>query len=237
MREITTETRRALRDLLPVLRVVCVSVVNALCVVLLVASSLAQNQQSPAPPKNVEAKPSPTPSVKSEPFDGAPVERMVGQCVTLETESGWIVIEMLPKAAPETVRSFLNLAATGALDTTTFSRVVRDFIVQGGSLSTSEKWGVELSQRAARRLPDEPNGIKHVRGVVSMARGDEPNTATTHFFILLGDAPHLDGKFAAFGRVTQGIEAVGAINHAPVEGEQPVVPVKIRRAVVAACKQ
>jgi len=210
------------------------SVVNALLVLLLVSNSFAQKPQDP---KSGEPKPSPTPAAKPDPFDGVPVEKMIGQCVTLNTEVGIIVIEMLPKSAPETVRSFLNLAQTGALDTTTFSRVVKDFIVQGGSLSTSEKWGVELSHRAARRLPDEPNGIRHERGIVSMARGDEPNTATTHFFILLGDAGHLDRKFAAFGRVTRGIEVVGAINHAPVEGETPVVPVRLKHATVAPCNQ
>jgi peptidyl-prolyl cis-trans isomerase B (cyclophilin B) len=142
---------------------------------------------------------------------------------------------MLPKAAPESVRSFLNLAASGALDTTTFSRVVRDFVIQGGNLSTSEKWNQDLAKRMTRRLPDEPSALRHERGIVSMARGDEPNTATTHFFILVGDGPHLDGKFAAFGRVVRGIEVAVAINHAPVEGETPLVPVRIKLATVAPC--
>lgn len=223
MKELATETQRTLRAG-PVLLV-------AATFFLMLAESFAQQPRVPAP------TPSPSPVAKPEPFDGVPVERMIGQCVTLETENGSFVIEVLPKEAPETVRSFLNLAATGALDTTTFSRVVRDFIVQGGNLSTSESWGFELSRRGARKLPDEPNHIKHERGVVSMARGDEPNTATTHFFILLGDAPHLNGKFAAFGRVVQGIEVVGAINHAPLDGEKPMVPVHIRHAAVAECKK
>src|SRR5207249_9177778 len=107
--------------------------------------------------------------------------------------------------------------------------------VQGGNLSTSNKWSVELLQRMSRKLPDEPSEVKHVRGIVSMARGDESNTATTHFFILVGDGPHLDGKFAAFGRVTQGIEVADAINHAPLEGETPLAPVRIKLATVAPC--
>jgi len=110
-------------------------------------------------------------------------------------------------------------------------------VIQGGNLSTSEKWGLELSRRMAKRVPDEPGIIKHVRGIVSMARTDEPNSATTHFFILVGDGPHLDGKFSAFGTVTKGIEVADAINHAPADGEKPDKPVRINKAVVAACKK
>jgi peptidyl-prolyl cis-trans isomerase B (cyclophilin B) len=170
-------------------------------------------------------------------FDGATVEKMTGQCVTLDTESGEIVIEMLPAKAPETVRSFLNLSATGALDTTVFSRVVKGFVIQGGNLSTSENWGVGLAERMSRHLPDEPSDVKHVRGIVSMARGEEPNSATTHFFILVGDGPHLDGKFTAFGRVITGLEVADAINHAPAENEKPVVPVRVKHAGVAQCQK
>jgi cyclophilin family peptidyl-prolyl cis-trans isomerase len=185
--------------------------------------------------KKANTRPAGAPVSQAEPFDGAAVEKMAGQCVTLETEAGAIEIEMLPEAAPESVRNFLNLAATGALDTTTFSRVVKDFVVQGGNLSTSERWGFELSRRASRKLPDEPGLVKHVRGIVSMARPEEPNSATTHFFILVGDGHHLDGKFSAFGRVRKGLEVVDAINHAPAEGEKPVTAVRINRAVVAPC--
>ncbi len=160
---------------------------------------------------------------------------MASRCVTLETGAGEIVIEMLAEAAPETVRNFLNLAATGAFNTTSFSRIVRDFIVQGGNLATHENLTPELSRRAHRTIPDEPNSVRHVRGIVSMARAAEPNTATTSFFILVGDAAHLDGTFAAFGRVTRGLEVADAINRAPANGETPANPVRIRRALVAPC--
>lgn len=183
--------------------------------------------------RTAEATPTPAP----EPFDGAPVEKMAGQCVTLETELGAIEIAMMPEVAPESVRNFLNLAATGALDTTTFSRTVKDFVIQGGNLSTSEKWGFDLSRRMARKIPDEPGIIKHVRGIVSMARTEEPNSATTHFFILVGNGSHLEGKFAAFGQVTKGIEVADQINQAPADGEKPQKPVKINKVVVAACKK
>ena len=172
-----------------------------------------------------------------EPFDGASVEKMAAQCVTLETEVGAIEIAMMPEIAPESVRNFLNLVATRALDTTTFSRTVKDFVIQGGNLSTSENWNMELGKRMTRRLPDEPGIVKHVRGIVSMARTEEPNSATTHFFILVGTGSHLDGKFSAFGTVTKGLEVADAINHAPADGEKPDKPVRITRGIVSPCKK
>lgn len=207
----------------------------------LAALSTVVFAQNPVPSaetlKKANARPVASPTPKVEPFVSASVEQMTGQCVTLDTEQGLIVIEMLPDKAPQTVRGFLNLSASGALDTTTFSRTVKGFVIQGGNLSTSEKWGAELSARMQRSLPDEPNDLKHVRGVVSMARGDEPNSATTHFFILVGDGPHLDGKFAAFGRVLRGIEVADSINRAPAEEEKPVSPVRITHATVARCEK
>jgi peptidyl-prolyl cis-trans isomerase B (cyclophilin B) len=216
---------------------------SCLVLICILVTAIAVFGQDPAPdpgkgdntPKKANTRPADVAASHPEPFDGAPVEKMSGQCVTLQTEAGAIEIEMLPEAAPESVRNFLNLAATGDLDTTTFSRVVKDFVVQGGNLSTSERWSFELSTRASRKLPDEPGLVKHVRGIVSMARPAEPNSATTHFFILVGDGHHLDGKFSAFGKVTRGLEVADAINHAPTEGEKPVKPVRINRAVVAPC--
>ena len=211
-------------------------------VVFVFAVSLVQGQGTPngpieGPRKANARAPEPNPTPAPEPYDGAPVEKMAGQCVTLETELGAIEIAMMPEIAPESVRNFLNLSATGALDTTTFSRTVKDFVIQGGNLTTSEKWSVELSKRMARKIPDEPGIVKHVRGIVSMARTDEANSATTHFFILVGNGSHLDGRFAAFGTVTKGIEIADQINQAPADGEKPNKPVRINRALVAACKK
>lgn len=188
-------------------------------------------------PKKANARTTEAPANLAEPFDGAAIDKMAAQCVTLESELGAIEIEMMPEVAPESVRNFLNLAATGALDTTTFSRVVKDFVIQGGNLATSEKWSAELAKRAARRIPDEPGLVKHVRGIVSMARTDEPNSASTHFFILVGEGAHLNAKFAAFGRVRKGIEIADIINRAPVDGEKPLKPVRINRAAVNPCQK
>lgn len=194
--------------------------------------------QQPAPPGPAEApvkKNARRADEAAEPFDRATPAEMSKRCVALDTEAGPIEIEMLAEAAPETARNFLNLVAARAFDTTTFSRVVKGFVVQGGNLTTRERLTPELLKRARRTVPDEPNAVRHARGVVSMARTGEPDSATTHFFILVGDAPHLDGVFAAFGRVRKGMEAVDQINAAETEGDAPKQPVRLRRAVVATC--
>lgn len=160
---------------------------------------------------------------------------MAAQCVRLETEAGNIDIEMLAEFAPEAVRNFLNLASIGAFDTTTFSRVVPRFVVQGGNLATRENLTEELYKRSQRTVPDEPSIIKHVRGIVSLARPEEANSGSSHFFILVGNGSHLDGKFSAFGRVRTGMEVADQINSAAVNGEKPEKPVRLNRAVVRPC--
>ena len=208
---------------------------------LIFSATIANGQAMPngpiEGPRKANARTTAPPLFAAEPFDGASIEKMASQCVTLETELGAIEISFIPESAPESVRNFLNLSATGAYDTTTFSRTVKGFVIQGGNLSTSEKWSEPLARRMSRAIPDEPGLVKHVRGIVSMARTDEPNSATTHFFILVGPGPHLDSKFSAFGTVTKGMEVADAINQAPAEGEKPDKPVKINRVVVAACNK
>ncbi len=187
-------------------------------------------------PVKTNVRPTPKPkAVRGEPFDKADVKAMAAQCVTLDTEAGLIELEMFPESAAESVRNFLNLASTGLFDTTTFSRVVPGFVIQGGDLFTREKMTAQINQRARRTIPDEPGKILHERGILSMARSTEPNTGTTNFFILVDSAPALDGTFAAFGRVTKGMEVVEAIHKAKVEAEKPEKPVKIRKASVALC--
>lgn len=215
----------------------CFALIVLAFVLATTAQDFAQSGSQTDSAKKANRRPADSSAPKPEPFDGASVEKMAASCVSLETELGEIDIEMIPEAAPESVRGFLNLAATGALDTTTFSRTVKDFIIQGGNLATSEKWNFDLARRMTRKLPDEPGLIKHVRGIVSMARTEEANSATTHFFILVADGHHLDGKFAAFGRVTKGIEVADEINKAPAEGEKPNKPVRINRAIVVPCKK
>lgn len=200
--------------------------------------SAAVYAQSPPEkePAKTNARPAPTPpKAPAEPFDQTDVKTMASKCVALDTEAGLIVLEMYPELAPETVRNFLNLAAIGALDNTTFSRVVPGFVIQGGDLYTNEKIAIPFKWRAIRKIKDEPNKIIHEKGVLSMARPTEPDSASTHFFILLKTSPTLDGTFAAFGRVIKGIEVVEAINKMSVVEEKPEKPVRIRKATVGAC--
>lgn len=212
------------------------TVLIALLITAAFVSTATAQPPTKEPVKTNARPPAASPVAKTEPFDKADVKTMAGQCVSLDTEAGVIELEMYPEHAPESVRNFLNLAATGLLDMTTFSRVVPNFVIQGGDIWTREaKPNREIATRARRTLPDEPNKILHERGILSMARGDEANTATTHFFILVREAPSLDGKFAAFGRVTKGMDAVDAINKANVTEEKPEKPVRIRKASVAAC--
>jgi peptidyl-prolyl cis-trans isomerase B (cyclophilin B) len=213
------------------------TVLVVVSLVLVAVTVRAQSNKQIEPPRKANARAAATPAPAGDPFDGATVEKMAGQCVTLETELGPIEIAIMPENAPEAARNFLNLSVTGALDTTTFSRVVKGFVIQGGNLQTSEKWNEALAKRMSHKLPDEPGLVKHVRGIVSMARTEEANSATTHFFILVAPAPHLDSKFAAFGTVTKGMEIVDEINQAPVAGDKPERPVKINRAVVNPCKK
>lgn len=214
---------------------------NPLIISILFFGSLAAVAQLPTPTpspevKKINERPLETPVAVVEPFDKADAKTMASKCVKLETEAGDIEIEMFPEVAPESVRNFLNLVALGLLDTTTFSRVVPGFVVQGGNIWT-RNGGVsrEIGARSRRTIPDEPSKILHERGIVSMARGDEPNTATTNFFILVGPGAHLDGKFAAFGRVTKGMEVADAINKMPVTEEKLEKPVRIRTALVGTC--
>jgi peptidyl-prolyl cis-trans isomerase B (cyclophilin B) len=198
--------------------------------------SLAQDP-TPTPEGKANARPTPPPDQAPEPWDKADVKAMASQCVSLDTEAGMIEIELYPEHAPESVRNFLNLVATGLFDTTSFDRVVPNFVIQGGNIWSREDKKVTraMGQRARRTIPDEPNKILHERGIVSMARADEPNTATTNFFILVADAAYLNNKFAAFGKVTKGMDVVDAINKAPVSEEKPEKPVRIKKAIIAAC--
>ena len=192
---------------------------------------------TPSPEIKANSRPTPIPDRAPEPFDKADVKTMASQCVSLDTEAGMIEMEMYPEHAPESVRNFLNLVASGLFDTTSFDRVVPNFVIQGGNIWSREDKKVtrSMGDRARRTIPDEPNKILHERGVVSMARADEPNTATTNFFILFAEAAYLNNKFAAFGRVTKGMEVVDAINKAPVNEEKPEKPVRIRTAKVTKC--
>jgi peptidyl-prolyl cis-trans isomerase B (cyclophilin B) len=145
----------------------------------------------------------------------------------LDTSLGPITIEFLPDLAPEHVRNFLRLAQAGVFDGTAFHRVVRGFVVQGGALNTRGPL-TEKQQSYVHTLPPEFNPTKHVKGIVSMARGDDPASAMTSFFIVTGQASSLDDKYTVFGRVVDGMPVVEAMDQAAVNGEAPVTRIELR---------
>ena len=136
---------------------------------------------------------------KVEPFVNATPDEM-RKTVTLKTTLGTIKIKMEPDWAPNHVRNFLKLASTGWYNGTAFHRMVKGFVVQGGMGDTRAGATAIPADRWVRPLKGEfRNDVKHVRGIVSMAHADDPDSATTSFFLMLGAAPHLDGKYSAFG--------------------------------------
>jgi peptidyl-prolyl cis-trans isomerase B (cyclophilin B) len=172
-----------------------------------------------------------TPPPEPVPFASDTVEQLATYRAVLDTSLGSITIGFMPDQAPETVRQFLRLAQAGVFDGTSFHRVVRGFAIQTGYLTTRGPL-TEKQQNLVHALAPEFNGTKHVKGIVSMARGDDPASATTSFFVVTGDAPSLDGKYTAFGRVLDGMDVVEQIDAAPLSGESPVSRIDLLRVRV-----
>ena len=132
---------------------------------------------------------------------------------TIELENGKKIRgELYPEKAPETVENFIKLANEGFYDGLIFHRVIPGFMIQGGCPDGTGTGGPGYSIKgefACNGFVD--NDIRHTRGVISMARAMDPNSAGSQFFIMVADAPHLDGQYAAFGKVLEGMEAADEI--------------------------
>jgi len=158
---------------------------------------------------------------KVEPFLTATLDEM-RKTVTLKTTLGSLKIKMEPDWAPNHVRNFLKLVSTGWYNGTAFHRLIPGFVAQGGMGDTRIGNASHAADRWVRTLKGEfRDDVKHERGIVSMARGDDPDSASTSFFLMLGAAPHLDGKYSAFGRVVAGMEVLDAFEKEEVDGETP----------------
>ena len=155
--------------------------------------------------------------------------------IVIEMENGKeIEIELMPEAAPKTCENFENLVKAGFYDGLTFHRVIPGFMVQGGDPLGNGMGGAEKKIKGEFRANGHDNPIKHTRGVISMARAYDPNSASSQFFIMHADAPHLDGQYAAFGRVTEGIEVVDEIASIPTDySDRPKIAVRIKKAYLA----
>lgn len=169
-----------------------------------------------------------TPPPVPEPFSTETLEELAAYRAILETSAGPITLELFPARTPGHVRQFLQLAQAGVYDGMAFHRVVPGFVIQSGALSSRLAPLTDKQQKLVRNLPPEFNDTKHVKGLVSMARGDDPASATTSFFIVTGDAPALDGQYTAFGRVIGGLSAVEAIETAPRTNETPNVRIELK---------
>ncbi|MCY7483011.1 peptidylprolyl isomerase [Paenibacillus alvei] len=136
--------------------------------------------------------------------------------VTIEMESGdSMEIELYPDKAPNTVNNFISLVNKGFYDGTIFHRVIPGFMIQGGDPQGIGIGGPGYSIKGEFSNNGVENDLKHTEGVLSMARSQDPNSAGSQFFIMVADAPHLDGDYAAFGKVIKGMETAQAIVNVP----------------------
>ena len=132
--------------------------------------------------------------------------------VTIEMENGGLIkAELYPEVAPNTVNNFISLVKSGFYDGLIFHRVIPGFMIQGGCPQGSGMGGPGYSIKGEFSGNGVKNDLKHDRGVLSMARSMMPNSAGSQFFIMVAKAPHLDGQYAAFGKVTEGMEVADAI--------------------------
>ena len=132
--------------------------------------------------------------------------------VRIEMENGDVMrAELYPEIAPETVKNFIDLVEKGFYDGTIFHRVIPGFMIQGGDPTGTGTGGPGHSIKGEFSTNGFENNLKHDLGVLSMARSMHPDSAGSQFFIMAAKSPHLDGQYAAFGKIIEGIEAVGKI--------------------------
>ena len=138
--------------------------------------------------------------------------------VTIQMENGKeIKIELYPQIAPITVENFISLVKDGFYDVLTFHRVIPGFMIQGGCPDGTGMGGPGHTIKGEFLSNGVENTLRHTRGVLSMARANNPDSAGSQFFIMHADAPHLDGQYAAFGKVVEGMEAVDEIAAVPTD--------------------
>ena len=177
----------------------------------------------------IREKPAPAP----EPFSTETVEQLSAARAVIETSMGNITLEFFPDRAPGHVRQFLRLASSGVYNGTAFHRIVRGLRDSGRAHADRREPLDEKQQAFVRNLQPEFNPTPHDRGIVSMARLDDPASASSSFFIVLARTPSLDGKYTVFGRVVSGMDVIEKIEAAPLNGEEPVTRIEVSRVTVA----
>lgn len=159
---------------------------------------------------------------------------MSNPIVTIEMESGAVMTgELYPELAPNTVNNFIELANSGFYDGLIFHRVIPGFMIQGGDPTGTGMGGPGWHIKGEFKQNGFVNNIRHERGVLSMARSMMPNSAGSQFFVMHENAPHLDGGYAAFGRVIEGMETVDEIAQTPTDfNDRPRKTQKLRKVTV-----
>ncbi|NMM63897.1 peptidylprolyl isomerase [Clostridium sp. P21] len=154
--------------------------------------------------------------------------------VTIEMEDGAVIkAELYPDIAPRTVDNFVDLIQKNFYNGLIFHRVIPGFMIQGGDPLGNGTGGSKVNIPGEFKSNGFNNDLKHTRGVLSMARSQDPNSASSQFFIMVKDASHLDGDYAAFGKVTQGMEEVDKIvNVKRDESDKPSTPQKMKKVTV-----
>lgn len=161
---------------------------------------------------------------------------MKNPIVTITMENGGIIrAELYPEIAPLSVANFVSLIQKNYYDGLIFHRVIPGFMIQGGCPDGTGMGGPGHQIKGEFSSNGVPNSLKHARGVLSMARSMSPNSAGSQFFIMHKDSPHLDGQYAAFGKVTEGLDVVDAIAATPTgNGDKPKTTQKIATMTVEA---
>ena len=159
---------------------------------------------------------------------------MANPIITIEMESGDIMkLELYPDVAPNTVKNFISLANKGYYNGLIFHRVIEGFMIQGGCPEGTGTGGLGYSIKGEFSQNGFKNDLKHEAGVISMARSMMPNSAGSQFFIMHKDAPHLDGAYAAFGKITEGMDVVNKIATVPTNfNDKPLEPQQIKSITV-----
>ena len=153
--------------------------------------------------------------------------------VTFETTAGTITAELYPEIAPNTVNNFISLINKGFYDGLIFHRVIKGFMIQGGDPDGVGTGGPGYSIKGEFAINGVENDLKHTAGVLSMARSMMPDSAGSQFFIMHKDAPHLDGQYAAFGKVTDGMDTVNSITETETDySDAPLEPQMIIKVTV-----
>ena len=152
----------------------------------------------------------------------------------LSTRHGDITLEFLPEVAPNHVKNFVELAKSGFYDKTLFHRCIPDFMIQGGDPnSKNPDKRLHGTGGSGKNVKAEFSKTSHTRGIVSAARSASPDSASSQFFIVVADAPHLNGQYSAFGKVVSGMEAVDAIVAEETDHrDNPVNPVEITVKII-----